>query len=42
VHDEEPADDDLEFSDDEAEAAHRSRLKRKCGTFPILFFVFVA
>ena len=40
VHDEELADDELEFSDDEA--AHRSRLKRKCGTFPILFFVFVA
>ena len=33
VHDEEPADDELEFSDDEAEAAHRSRLKRKCGIF---------
>jgi H/ACA ribonucleoprotein complex non-core subunit NAF1 len=30
VHDEEPADDELEFSDDEAEAAYRSRLKRKC------------
>ncbi|KAF9454202.1 NAF1-domain-containing protein [Macrolepiota fuliginosa MF-IS2] len=29
VHDEEPADDELEFSDDEAEAAYRSRLKRK-------------
>ena len=29
VHDEEPADDELEFSDDEAEAAHKSRLKRK-------------
>ncbi|KAF9015704.1 Gar1/Naf1 RNA binding region-domain-containing protein [Cyathus striatus] len=29
VHDEEPAEDELEFSDDEAEAAHRSRLKRK-------------
>ena len=33
VHDEEPADDELEFSDDEAEAAYRSRLKRKCGIF---------
>ncbi|CAA7264796.1 unnamed protein product [Cyclocybe aegerita] len=31
VHDEEPAEDELEFSDDEAEAAHRSRLKRKRG-----------
>ncbi|KIM47516.1 hypothetical protein M413DRAFT_6834 [Hebeloma cylindrosporum] len=31
VHDEEPADDELEFSDDEAEAAYRSRLKRKRG-----------
>ena len=30
VHDEEPADEELEFSDDEAEAAFRSRLKRKC------------
>ncbi|KAH6917052.1 Gar1/Naf1 RNA binding region-domain-containing protein [Coprinopsis sp. MPI-PUGE-AT-0042] len=29
VYDEEPADDELEFSDDEAEAAFRSRLKRK-------------
>ncbi|KJA28521.1 hypothetical protein HYPSUDRAFT_197370 [Hypholoma sublateritium FD-334 SS-4] len=31
VHDEEPADDELEFSDDEAEAAYKSRLKRKRG-----------
>ena len=37
VHDEEPADDELEFSDDEAEAAYRSQLKRKCGTFFVLF-----
>jgi H/ACA ribonucleoprotein complex non-core subunit NAF1 len=37
VHDEEPADDELEFSDDEAEAAYRSHLKRKCGIF--LFFI---
>ena len=29
VYDEEPADDELEFSDDEAEAAYKSRLKRK-------------
>jgi len=29
VHDEEPADDELEFSDDEKEAEWRSRLKRK-------------
>ncbi|KAJ7293014.1 Gar1/Naf1 RNA binding region-domain-containing protein [Mycena rebaudengoi] len=29
MHDEEPADDELEFSDDEAEAAHKSSLKRK-------------
>lgn len=29
AHDEEPADDELEFSDDEAEAAHHSQLKRK-------------
>ena len=29
VHDEEPADDELEFSDDEAEAAFKSNLKRK-------------
>jgi H/ACA ribonucleoprotein complex non-core subunit NAF1 len=29
VYDEEPADDELEFSDDEAEAAFRSQLKRK-------------
>ncbi|KAF8215868.1 Gar1/Naf1 RNA binding region-domain-containing protein [Mycena galopus ATCC 62051] len=29
MHDEEPADDELEFSDDEAEAAHRRELKRK-------------
>lgn len=27
VHDEEPAEYELEFSDDEAEAAHRARLK---------------
>jgi len=33
VHDEEPGDDELEFSDDEAEAAHRSRLK-KMSVFP--------
>lgn len=37
VHDEEPADDELEFSDDEAEAAYRSLLKRKCGIFPLFF-----
>ena len=37
VHDEEPADDELEFSDDEAEAAYRSHLKRKCGFFPFHF-----
>ncbi|KAJ7654829.1 Gar1/Naf1 RNA binding region-domain-containing protein [Mycena rosella] len=29
MHDEEPADDELEFSDDEAEAAYKSSLKRK-------------
>jgi H/ACA ribonucleoprotein complex non-core subunit NAF1 len=29
VHDEEPADDELEFSDDEAEAAHNRSLKQK-------------
>lgn len=29
VHDEEPDDDELEFSDDEAEAAHKSALKQK-------------
>jgi H/ACA ribonucleoprotein complex non-core subunit NAF1 len=29
VHDEEPADHELEFSDDEAEAAFKSSLKRK-------------
>lgn len=29
VHDEEPADNELEFSDDEAEAAFKSNLKRK-------------
>ncbi|KIL71545.1 hypothetical protein M378DRAFT_182941 [Amanita muscaria Koide BX008] len=29
VHDEEPGEDELEFSDDEAEAAHRLRMKRK-------------
>ncbi|KAJ3567332.1 hypothetical protein NP233_g6429 [Leucocoprinus birnbaumii] len=29
VHDEEPGEDEIEFSDDEAEAAHRSRLKQK-------------
>ncbi|KAK7063953.1 Gar1/Naf1 RNA binding region-domain-containing protein [Favolaschia claudopus] len=31
MHDEEPADDELEFSDDEAEAAHKRQLKRKRG-----------
>ncbi|KAG5637656.1 hypothetical protein H0H81_003733 [Sphagnurus paluster] len=31
VHDEEPADNELEFSDDEAEAAYKSSLKRKRG-----------
>lgn len=30
VYDEEPGDDELEFSDDEAEIAYRSSLKRKC------------
>lgn len=30
VHDEEPADEELEFSDDEEEAAFRSQRKRKC------------
>lgn len=29
VHDEEPAEDEVEFSDDEAEAAFKSRMKRK-------------
>ena len=29
VHDEEPAEDELEFSDDEAETAHRQRMKKK-------------
>ena len=29
VNDEEPAEDELEFSDDEAEAAHRQHMKRK-------------
>lgn len=29
VHDEEPGEDEIEFSDDEAEAVHRSRLKQK-------------
>ena len=33
VYDEEPADDELEFSDDEAEAAYKSRMKRKCVFF---------
>jgi len=46
VYDEEPADDELEFSDDEAEAVYRSRLKRKCGAFlsfhfEYLIFIFV-
>lgn len=41
VHDEEPADDELEFSDDEAEAAYRSRLKKRSGAF-LLFFTLVA
>ncbi|KAG5647738.1 hypothetical protein DXG03_008461 [Asterophora parasitica] len=31
VHDEEPAENELEFSDDEAEAAYKSNLKRKRG-----------
>uniref|UniRef100_A0A8H8CR31 H/ACA ribonucleoprotein complex non-core subunit NAF1 n=1 Tax=Psilocybe cubensis TaxID=181762 RepID=A0A8H8CR31_PSICU len=31
VHDEEPAEDEVEFSDDEMEAAFRSRMKRKRG-----------
>lgn len=31
VHDEEPGEDEIEFSDDEAEAAYRSRLKHKRG-----------
>lgn len=35
VHDEEPADEELEFSDDETEAAFRSRLKRKCVSLPL-------
>jgi hypothetical protein len=42
VHDEEPADEELEFSDDEAEAAYRSRLKRKCVLNFFLFFFFLA
>jgi len=29
VYDEEPAENEIEFSDDEAEAAYRARLKRK-------------
>ncbi|KAG6910493.1 hypothetical protein DXG01_009912 [Tephrocybe rancida] len=31
VHDEEPADNELEFSDDEAEAAYKASIKRKRG-----------
>lgn len=30
VHDEEPAEYELEFSDDEQEAAHKARLKERC------------
>jgi hypothetical protein len=38
VHDEEPADHELEFSDDEAEAAFRSSLKRKCAYVVLCLF----
>jgi H/ACA ribonucleoprotein complex non-core subunit NAF1 len=30
VHDEEPAEYEIEFSDDEAEAAHKARLRGRC------------
>jgi H/ACA ribonucleoprotein complex non-core subunit NAF1 len=33
VHDEEPAEYELEFSDDEAEAAHKARLKNRSVCF---------
>lgn len=36
VHDEEPAEYELEFSDDEAEAAHRAKLRNK---YVCLFFI---
>jgi H/ACA ribonucleoprotein complex non-core subunit NAF1 len=36
MHDEEPADDELEFSDDEAEAAYKSSLKRKYANHALL------
>lgn len=36
VHDEEPAEYELEFSDDEEEAAHKARLKERCVVVPHL------
>jgi len=33
VHDEEPADYELDFSDDEAEATHKAKLKARCVCF---------
>jgi H/ACA ribonucleoprotein complex non-core subunit NAF1 len=33
VHDEEPAEYELEFSDDEAEAAHKARLRQRSVSF---------
>lgn len=33
MHDEEPGEDEVEFSDDEAEAAHRALLKQKYALF---------
>jgi hypothetical protein len=38
VHDEEPAEYELEFSDDEAEAAHKAKLRNRCVCLFLLGF----
>ena len=39
VHDEEPAEYEVEFSDDEAEAAHKAKLRDRCVFFYLDFDV---
>lgn len=38
VHDEEPAEYEVEFSDDEAEAAHKAKLRGRCVYLFLLDF----
>ena len=41
MHDEEPAEHELDFSDDEEEAAYKSQQKRRYGSAPLYSIQFV-